>query len=652
MFPFISNKLVYRKLIIRFDKDVGVAIEKMKTNKDLLVQALNNFVNNLKIKKDTKQRNNDKLELLAKEWEQGFAYEQSKSFEDKFDEQVEQAKDNNRCSNYIFELSEFKYYVQWQGQAKGFVPISNFILEIVKMITNEADNTAQTMFKVLKKFDKGTYTLNINNGKLANINEFRVALKLLDPSLFLNSSLDDILVISTADGYKKVKGLSTIAFHGDKFVTTKGAFNKDFSPADNVCYSLPHEYITSDIDKNNDITLDELQQLLPHLFKYNELSVCASILSYCCACLLNTEFEKANYKLSRLHGLGEAGSGKTTSMETIILNFFSISYTPLIAYSVKEFGLLRFASSSNTIPLIIDEFKANKLSNNQLDMLSNFFRSSYDKHSATRGLPNQEVRRFKLSAPVVVIGEHRTTEKALLDRAITVNFSKQNITPQRTKSLKWLQNNTHLIKKLGYSLLKHRMDGCDIKALIDEIPKIQKEVFSEGRIKTGIALYAIGYRLLEDFLLKRFNIELKGDLKYNNIVDIMDTMQLTETETSGGKSSLLQTIEAMDMLADGGLVENEDYKFINNNTELALDIKRIYPILLKYISDYKLKDEYEILTQAQFTKELMRQEFFVAYRDVRLTDNKSKCYILDIIKLSNVCSELRVFKIENPFDSE
>ncbi len=51
MFPFISNKLVYRKLIIRFDKDVGVAIEKMKTNKDLLGQALKDFVDSLKIKK-------------------------------------------------------------------------------------------------------------------------------------------------------------------------------------------------------------------------------------------------------------------------------------------------------------------------------------------------------------------------------------------------------------------------------------------------------------------------------------------------------------------------------------------------------------------------------------------------------------------------
>jgi hypothetical protein len=154
--------------------------------------------------------------------------------------------------------------------------------------------------------------------------------------------------------------------------------------------------------------------------------------------------------------IGEAGSGKSNTLERIILPVFSRSKI-LAAGQTTAFTLMKDAASSNTIPMALDEFKPSKTDKYRLDALLNHFRNSYDVQEGIRGRADQSIVSYELLAPLVVAGEEAADEAAIRERSIELLFSKKDLkTGEHRMTFGWLCANTELLSGLGRSLLTCR----------------------------------------------------------------------------------------------------------------------------------------------------------------------------------------------------
>jgi hypothetical protein len=126
--------------------------------------------------------------------------------------------------------------------------------------------------------------------------------------------------------------------------------------------------------------------------------------------------------------IGEAGSGKSNTLERVILPVFSRTKV-IAAGQTTAFTLMKDSASSNVIPQALDEFKPSKLDKYRLDAIFNHFRNSYDCHEGIRGRADQTTVRYELLAPLVVAGEESADEAAVRERSVELLFSKKDIKP-------------------------------------------------------------------------------------------------------------------------------------------------------------------------------------------------------------------------------
>ncbi|MDR7399670.1 MAG: hypothetical protein QN144_10235 [Armatimonadota bacterium] len=108
---------------------------------------------------------------------------------------------------------------------------------------------------------------------------------------------------------------------------------------------------------------------------------------------------------------GEAGAGKTVTVRDVWSRLTCTAYDQ--AASLRTWGVAAVLSSSNSVPVIIDEVRRIP------DEVQALIRASYQMEWISRGTRSLSVRRFQLQAPVCVLGEAYWTDRALGDRTVT-----------------------------------------------------------------------------------------------------------------------------------------------------------------------------------------------------------------------------------------
>ena len=98
------------------------------------------------------------------------------------------------------------------------------------------------------------------------------------------------------------------------------------------------------------------------------------------------------------------------------------------------------------------------------------------------------------------------------------------------------------------------------------------------------------------------------------------------------------------MKARSIITEGTHYTYVNDRTELALNVNRLFDDLTKYVKDYAIEGEF-ITNKSQFTKQLQKTEYFLTRKAAQYTvyiedfpanwEKKVviKSYVLDIEKL-------------------
>ena len=202
--------------------------------------------------------------------------------------------------------------------------------------------------------------------------------------------------------------------HGNNmvFVSVEGAVDKNGAAVNGIIQLDKYRSISSTILDMKCITAPQLQKLGEQLLSYNEPAKAVSILAWISGCFIKEHLRMKNVKFPHLMLIGEAGSGKSNTLERVIMPVFS--KTKIVAAGqTTAFTLMKDAASSNTIPMALDEFKPSKIDSYRLAPLLNHFRNSYDGQEGIRGRADQTTVSYELLAPLVVAGEESPDEAAI-----------------------------------------------------------------------------------------------------------------------------------------------------------------------------------------------------------------------------------------------
>jgi len=114
---------------------------------------------------------------------------------------------------------------------------------------------------------------------------------------------------------------------------------------------------------------------------------------------------------------GPSGTGKTTILEQIqaITGYGAGRIEP--APSITPFALIHSLSTSNTVPVLLDEYRRGRM-----ERLHSALRAAYHAQLPKRGQSDLTVVNFRLQAPVAVAGESSFRDDALARRTISLRI--------------------------------------------------------------------------------------------------------------------------------------------------------------------------------------------------------------------------------------
>jgi putative DNA primase/helicase len=268
---------------------------------------------------------------------------------------------NRESESVIFE-HEGRYY---RTRGESVYPITNFIIQPVEMIVSE-DETQMTadLITIRDEIYRQTFmTTDFNN-----IQKFKNILNRRTISLGYFGSEGDLELlkgyISEMEWVRKtgVKALG-IYEHGGRmvYVSTDGAIEAGGNIVEDIVQLDKYKSITTDILIFEPLTKEQLIMLGEWLLSYNEPIKTVSVMAWVAGCFIKPHLKKSGIKFPHLLLVGEQGSGKSNTLERVILPVFSCSKIRA-ATQVTAFTLMKESASSNLIPQLMDEFKPSKIS--------------------------------------------------------------------------------------------------------------------------------------------------------------------------------------------------------------------------------------------------------------------------------------------------
>lgn len=421
------------------------------------------------------------------------------------------------------------------------------------------------------------------------------------------------------------------------FVTSDGAFNSDFVYDKSKIYYEDDNF--SDFQFVELPTKEEVEEIYESLLSFNKKEITYTVLGHVGAMLLNGKFKELDIKLNHLAIFGEAGAGKSTIAEDVIM--------PLMNFDVKNnardvtnFAFVKETSRNTTIPFFADEYKPSTFLLKKNQELSNLLRNIYDRNSSVRGNKNLTTTKITPVRPLVLIGEegYWQDETALIERSNIIYASRFTRAIESKDHVDNLINNKRTLNKFGKLLVRLVLE-MDEKKFTGFRQNCTKLVSFKDRVLTTFINTVQGLNVIR-IGLKYYGIELdfKEGVEYI-IKNIDDNVLQNRVEA---KTQLEKMFELIDEMISNKVNLNDGLRVEKVDDAVYMYIPVIYPNLKKYIKDYSR--DTNVLSKDDFIKQLKSSKYLLSGTvvPVRLNGPLRKCYKIDLtlleeLGLDNIC---------------
>ena len=520
--------------------------------------------------------------------------------------------------------------------------ICNFTIDGINII-NRVDTEEEYFEMIIRTNNKQNLK---RRGSVQVFNDVRKFRDFLNSSDLVFRGTIDILIDLKEWCFKYKKRDTTTAYDvggirkiGGKwlFVTSDGAFDSDFV--------YDKSKIFYEDDKFSDFqfvalpTKDEIEKIYESLLNFNRKEITYTALGHVGAMLLNGKFKELDIKLNHLAIFGEAGAGKSTIAEMVIM--------PLMNYTVKNnardvtnFAFVKESSKNTTTPFFADEYKPSTFLLKKNQELSNLLRNFYDGNSSVRGNRNLTTTKITPVRPLVLIGEEGfwQDETALIERSNIIYASKATRTAESLENINTLIKNKDVLNKFG-------------KLLVRIVLEMDESKFESFRKKTA---QIVDYkdRVLNTFVntvqglnVIRIGLKMYGiELDFKEGIDFIKKNMFENVlqNSAEAKTQLEKMFELIDEMLSNQVNLNDGLR-VDKMDEIAyMYIPVIYPTLRKYVREYNLDEN--VLSKNDFIKQLKGSKYLLDDKvaPVRINDKVKKCYKISLdnlegLNLDNIC---------------
>jgi hypothetical protein len=528
----------------------------------------------------------------------------------------------------------------FRSKGDNVCPLTNFVVQPIEMLITE-DETQMTADLVTVKGE--VFRVVFQTTDFSNLQRFKNLLNKRTIALSYTGSEGDLELLKNylndLDWARKT-GVAAqgLYWHDGRwaFAALDGAIEAGGKAVNNLLQLERCKGIQSAMHRKPAIRKEQMAALGPLLMGYNEPAKTVSVLAWTAGCFIKPHLRKMGIKFPHLFLIGEAGSGKSNTLERVILPIFSQSKVTA-ATQVTGFTLMQESASSNLAPQPLDEFKPSKMDKTKLGWLYNHFRDAYDGHQGQRGRADQTVAYYDLLAPLVVAGEESPDETAIRERGIELLFSRKDLKDEaRRDCFNRLCAAPERLAGLGRALLEAalRSDAAEVKLWYDEACG-QFDKALPSRIVNNLACCAAGLRLLEKLCT------LQG-LSWDSVFGL-PMRSCTQFLGFAAKEYLLDgsavnrgiVEQSLEIMARMGLTYGLDWKPLENDTQVAINLKRCYDRFTKYRRDHAISGE--CLEYRQFTKQLRNSDLFIAYKPVNFNNRTAQAFVLNYPLLLERC---------------
>lgn len=528
-------------------------------------------------------------------------------------------------------------YMRERGE--NVYPLTNFVVHPLEMLV--AEEEAQMTCDAATMYGE-TFRLTFMTADFASAQKFKAVLNKRTISLSYMGSDGDLEVLKTYlaglewQVKRGVKALGLYERDGRwAYVDRSRAFAAGGEEVADMVQMEKCASIETALPEHPPISTERLMELGAPLLSYNEPAKTVTVLAWCAGCFIKEMLRVAGVKYPHLFLIGEAGSGKSTTLERVILPIFGRSRV-VAAPQVTGFTLMKDAASSNLFPQALDEFKPSKIEKNRLAALYNHFRDSYDGHEGVRGRADQTQAAYALLAPLVVAGEESPDEPAIRERGMELLFSKRDLKdPAARQAFGRLSAMQGALTEIGRALLDTALtlNTATARQWFDEaLPLFNGKLPS--RVVNNLACCMAGLRLTEAMCNRLglswgqvFPVGLDACAKH---LEYAAREYLLDGGESN-KSVVEQTLEVMDRMT----VSPEYCAFSKDGKEVAFLFARFYDQYTKYRRDHAIYGE--CLPYNQFIKQVKKSDLFVGYKTARIGPGTPKAYVLNYELIRQRC---------------
>jgi hypothetical protein len=386
---------------------------------------------------------------------------------------------------------------------------------------------------------------------------------------------------------------------------------------------------------------DKSIEVFKKIHKYNAPSVALPQLGWIAATFFKRHLIKINGSFPILFNEGEAGSGKSETMLRILTQIWSVPADPVSADRFTNFTQLKMLSSSNVIPVFIEEYKPAKLGQKSVKLISQMLREAYNETSGVRGRRDQSIIHYKMINPIAMNGESGFDEPAINERIVPVYFSK--VLSRAFKShFDFVTKDTEILKFLGLKLLDLALETTQEQAA--EIFKEELELTSKqltDRKKTNATACRFGLKMLSlitgvdyDYTaIDKIFLNLSDLDEHGNPMEEAACERILDTFL---KISASEGAEIKTYTYDTHLIRGVHYDV--SGCQLKIWLSGTWDVFMKFVKQYGF--EGDLLTQKSFKKQIMEKSSFYMEKSASVGKKSRRCLIFDLTKMDhfeNIC---------------
>lgn len=435
-------------------------------------------------------------------------------------------------------------------------------------------------------------------------------------------------VVSQINVPKKV-GVKVIGMHKvDEdwhFVCNTGSINKHGEKNEILLES--DYYLPTNIINETEPTIEEITNIVNNLFTFNSTYITVPLVGWFVAALFKERIFEFTRQFPLLFIFGAAGAGKTQTILNLKRLFALETDNIKSIADVTPFTLIKSASSNNTIPLMLDEYKATSFNMFQIKMVSKLIRAAYNNEIGERGTASQEIRTYHYRSPIIIAGEQTVTEPAARDRIIEVHMSKDASAPHLVEfnALKKLP-----LSKLGKLLLDKALSMPDkeIRDLFDTCFDEISELYID-RPRLNQAVIRLGLALLGQ-VVEPYNLRPIVDTAWAKYT--ANEVKVTSEEIlESRKSDVDRIIEGISIMSetDERYQVAPNWEYVLEGQAMHINMRVVYIKYQKFAQEYKT--DIEPMNYTSFSKLIRKEPYFVSDgKSINLKQGTKLCMTLNV----------------------